>query len=637
VNVVYLVFLGLAWVAIECFIGGTRLIYSLPAYGILAIAAILTLASFRSKRPRPDAFCIVSTLLLGAWVLGRASHSPIPYLALPDFYMMIGCLMVYLMTAFYLHGNRGQTAMIVLLWLIAAAEVWVGILQFTKPEYQSFMLFGLIRPAGSRASGMYISPNNFAGYLVTVGIISASLGIWSRWQLWARLIAFYVAIVCMLGVAISGSRGGYFATIGSLVTLAIGCMYVIRVAEPRKFWWVAAATAGGVVVIVGVAAFLMFKSGFLAHRMQTMVAKDVRIYNWEAAIDHIRVSPWVGTGAGTHLIYGRLFRRPQIQADPVHAHCDYLELLAEYGIVGGVCMLLFLTAHVRRSLRTFSNILRERFLHTGFHRSNTFAIQFGALCAIGGLAIHSLVDFDMHIPGNALIFAFLFGIVANPGDRAEPNRALDLGLMPLGKALLPLLGLFMLWNGCRLIPSEFCAEAARRALRDKQYMQCIMFAKMGLQSPDFPAPALQAGVQPDLLDRALAWTGGNPKNPNLYFYLGGANSALASAMPNRFMRIVYFEKADAAYKSGLSVFSQDESMLVRDGEVLDGLRRFAAAEEVYQKALSLDPNLGTVHEYYENHLRAEGKIEEAAADQKVRERAGWEEIDPDQKTQVLPQ
>ena len=245
-NVVYLVFLGLAWVGIECFIGGTRLIYSLPAYGLISIAAILTLASFRSKRPRPDVFCVGATLLLGGWILGRAWNSPIEYLALPDFYMMMGCLMVYLMTALYLHGNRGQVAMIAVLWAIAAVEVWVGVLQFTKPEDSGFMLFGLIRPSINRASGMYISPNNFAGYLVTVAVISASLGLWSRWKLWAKVLAFYMAVVCMLGVAISGSRGGYFATIGCLLSLATGSLYVIRVADPRKFWLVTLGATAGV-------------------------------------------------------------------------------------------------------------------------------------------------------------------------------------------------------------------------------------------------------------------------------------------------------------------------------------------------------------------------------------------------------
>ena len=611
-------------------VGGTRLLYSLPAYGIISIAALLSLASLRAKRPSADAFCILSTLLLGAWILGRAWYSPIEYLAQPDFFMMIGCLMVYLLTAQYLTGPRGQTAMIILLWVIACAEVWVGVVQFTKDP--GYMLFGLMRPPGNRASGLYISPNNFAGYLVTVAVISASLGIWSRWRVWAKVLAFYIAAACLVGVAISGSRGGYFATIGSLAALVTGSMYVIRIADPRKFVPVAIAGVCGLLAVLGLAAFLMMNSGFLQHRMQTMVVKDVRIYNWEAAIDNIRVSPWIGTGAGTHLIYGRLFRRPPIQVDPVHAHCDYLELLAEYGIAGGVCMALFLTAHIRKALRTFSEILRERMLASGFHRSNSFAIQFGALCAVAGLGIHSVVDFDMHIPGNALIFAFLFGIIANPGLKPSP-LAVNRVLTPAVRALLPVLGAFMLWHGLRLLPSEYYAEMARTSLRDHKFIPAIGYAQKGLGAGHEVGPVIESAGTPDWIARIAAKTGGNPNNPNLYFYMGEANRTLGARMPNMFLRQRYFEAAIPMFEAGLKVFPENESLLVRYAQALDGLQKHGDAEAIYQKALNLDPNLGILNGYYESHLALEGKKDEAAARAKAREQAGWKEIDPDQPSE----
>jgi O-antigen ligase len=635
VNFVYLVILALTWAGIESFIGGTRLLFSLPAYGLLSIGALLTVVSIRGKRIPPDAFCLGSTLLLGAWILIRATHSPVESLALPDFFMMIGCLMAYLITAFYLNGMLEQTILILVLWAIAAVEVLVGMIQFLKDP--TFMLFGLMRPLDAiRASGMYISPNNFAGFLVTVAVISVSLGVWSRWPVWAKLLAFYVALFCLLGVAVSGSRGGYFATIGSLLAFATGSIYAIRVADPRKFLLVALGSLGGLVAVVGLAAFLMFNSGYLAHRMQTMASKDVRLYNWEAAIDHIRLSPWVGTGSGTHLIYGRLFRRQQIQVDPVHAHCDYLELVAEYGIVGAVCMALFLIAHIRRGLRSYSEILRRRIIPSGFHHSNSFAVQLGALCAVAGLAIHSVVDFDMHIPGNALVFAFLFGVLANPGmDRRL--RFVDRRLTPGAQILLPALGAFMLWRGLPLLPSEYCAEVARGALRDHRLVDAIAYAKKGI----YPVPPLSDSPddqpKPNLLDTLLSKTGPNPKNPDLYFYMGEANRILGTRFKNPYLSRRYYTAATSAFETGLKVFPEDESMLVRYGQALDGLRNFAAAEAIYQKALALDPNLDLLHKYYADHLIAEGKKAEAEAIERERIKVGPVEVEPDQKADDLLQ
>jgi O-antigen ligase len=611
VNFVYLVLLALAWVGIQCAIGGTRLVFSLPAYALIALAAILSVASIPRKKIPPDILCIGSTLLLGGWILYRGWTSPVEYLALPDFTMMIGCLMVYLLTAFYLTETLDHSFLIAVLWIIAGAEFWVAMVQFLKEP--NFMLFGLLRPlSAGRPSGLYISPNNFAGFMDAVAILSVSLGIWSRWPAWSKILSLYIAAVCLVGAAVSGSRGGYFDAIFSLLCFAGGSLYVIRVAEPRRFLTAIICTIAALAATLGVATFLMGHSQLLTTRMQNMVAKDVRFYNWQAAIDHIRVSPMIGTGAGTHLIFGRLFRRPEIQADPVHAHCDYLELLAEYGMAGGGCMLLFLGAHIYRGFRSLSQILRRRIIPSGLHRSNAFAMQLGALCAVAGLGIHSIFDFDMHIPGNALIFAFIFGVLANPGLERRPTLV-DRRILPWAKALAPILGLYMLWRVALLYPSEYNAELSRISLRDHRLLQATQYGDEGLaRGPGFSTP-LADDQTLDPMQQWLKWSGGNPKNPNLYFYIGEANLTLGIRFRNPYLGKMYYERAAAAFQAGLKVFPQDENMLVRYAQALDGLNQHADAEEVFQRALSVDPNLGALHDLYIAHLRLAGDTDKADA------------------------
>ena len=274
VKFVYLFLVALAWVGIECFIGGTRLIYSLPAYGILSIGALLSVASIREKGTAPDALCLGSTLLLGAWILIRALRSPVEYLALPDFFMMAGCLMMYLLTVLYLTGTFERTVLIAVLWVVAALKIWVGMVQFMQDP--NFMLFGLLRPGQARASGMYISPNNFAGFLAMAAVLSISIAVWSNWRVWAKILAAYVALGCLLGVAISGSRGSYYDTIGGLLCFAIGSIYTIRAADRRKFIPLAVVMLGGVSALVALAAFLMSHSEMLTDRMQTMTYQGVR-------------------------------------------------------------------------------------------------------------------------------------------------------------------------------------------------------------------------------------------------------------------------------------------------------------------------------------------------------------------------
>ena len=80
-----------------------------------------------------------------------------------------------------------------------------------------------------------------------------------------------------------------------------------------------------------------------------------------------------------------------------HAHNDYLELLADTGIVGGVCGLAFIGLLFWQGLASLQS---ERGL---FAR----ALVAGSIAACLGLLLHSLVDFNLHIPSNCLIFLLL--------------------------------------------------------------------------------------------------------------------------------------------------------------------------------------------------------------------------------------
>ena len=93
-----------------------------------------------------------------------------------------------------------------------------------------------------------------------------------------------------------------------------------------------------------------------------------------------------------------------------HAHNDYAELLAELGLPGAICGIAFLWLLLQASIRALQR--------TQGHFSVAYHIA--ALVACAGLLLHSFVDFNLHIPSNALLFIIQAGLLASPPLTTDP-------------------------------------------------------------------------------------------------------------------------------------------------------------------------------------------------------------------------
>src|SRR3954464_5302572 len=116
---------------------------------------------------------------------------------------------------------------------------------------------------------------------------------------------------------------------------------------------------------------------------------------WQAAWKQVRLSPVGGTGSGTYLYYGRQFRNPALNTDPVHAHNDYFELLGEYGMIGIICAVICLETHLRRGWNAITVRVKggADFETLG---SNSMAISVGAVSAATAVLTYCLLDFSLH-------------------------------------------------------------------------------------------------------------------------------------------------------------------------------------------------------------------------------------------------
>jgi O-antigen ligase len=139
-------------------------------------------------------------------------------------------------------------------------------------------------------------------------------------------------------------------------------------------------------------------AGRAIRRFENLPSTDVtmnrRLSMTQGAARILRSHPLMGSGIGTLVVAYPQYDHVYDGKAVLHVHDDYMELLAEGGLVGGLCGLAFLILLYREA--------RKGFVSQQGHFSR--ALHAGAIVAISGLLLHSFVDFNLHIPANALLF-----------------------------------------------------------------------------------------------------------------------------------------------------------------------------------------------------------------------------------------
>jgi len=225
-----------------------------------------------------------------------------------------------------------------------------------------------------------------------------------------------VVLIPVVSVLLSGSRGGLIS-LAVEVLLAAVLIFLRGPARARKI----TAVLGSSALIAAALLFVWMAPRQSLERLETVVdithSPEVGLAErWVASRDSLRIlrdHPWVGAGLGS---FETVFPRYQTLPGDLtwdHAHNDYAEALAETGAAGGALILFALGLFFWLA---FGN-LRERLKHRAGW------IQFGAALGCCGLLVHSLADFNLHIPANAAWFAGCAALATSPGSFLHSAKA----------------------------------------------------------------------------------------------------------------------------------------------------------------------------------------------------------------------
>ena len=208
---------------------------------------------------------------------------------------------------------------------------------------------------------------------------------------WPLILASVIIATALLG---SHSRGGLFSAIAGILALLATAAWS-RSIKPAH------VLASGIAVGVAGMAILVVSGGDTNARMErlTLAAED-RDEVFALTVRAIGDAPWTGTGYGTFESVFRVYRDDTIRGTGVwdKAHNTYLESALELGIPGAACLTL---AVAGLAVLCFVGARRRK-------RNAIFPV-IGVAVTVQ-VAVNSLYDFSLQIPGVAMTYAAIMGV-----------------------------------------------------------------------------------------------------------------------------------------------------------------------------------------------------------------------------------
>jgi O-antigen ligase len=299
---------------------------------------------------------------------------------------------------------------------------------------------------GTSPFGSFVNHNNFAGYMEMLFPIPVGLIITHAIRAETRIFYGFAAALMAVAIMASLSRGGMISlACGGILMLVLGPMAgpkhaSTRVGEKPKRKDKAPRgvningrplsflKAGLVVICISSAiavGTIWMGSDTVGTRLTGPQAANgeseqetfytSRGWIWRDTARMIKAKPITGVGLGAFATAYPIYSRSDGTVEVDRAHNDYLQILAECGLLGGVIALWFILLMGRAVMRGIAS--PDRLLS---------GLALGAGAGIFSLLVHSIFDFNLQLPSNALLFLLLSAQVSLIGAgliRAEKKQS----------------------------------------------------------------------------------------------------------------------------------------------------------------------------------------------------------------------
>ncbi len=375
---------------------------------------------------------LVQLLPLGGGVSGELLSVPVSRSLSLDPYatqFFVTRLVVYLVffaaCLTFINNERRLKKVVLLVIIFGAVMAFVGILQrLGNPDG----IYGLRKTPQSIPFGPFVNQHHFAAFMQMTTGLALALLFGKTTGRDKKLLLVIPVIIMGVATVLTSSRGGLLGFVSVLAfVLLVNFFSRERSGENRlkdesgggqRKVVLAVAGITLILVIFGVVLFLGGNESLFRGIGVSNADADIssgRAHYWPIAIKIFLEHPILGAGFDA---FGVAFPKYDTWNGFLRveqAHNDYLQTLADAGLVGFVCIAAFIYLLFKKGLGVLTSV------GSSFRRNAAI----GALAGCFGILIHSFFDFPLRTPSNAFFFLLLAAIATvaiKTSDDAEPSR-----------------------------------------------------------------------------------------------------------------------------------------------------------------------------------------------------------------------
>jgi len=386
-----------AWLKKEFWFSFSKL--QLPLLGLILIG-LIQLLPLRSSNVSSDLLSISAS----------SSLSLDPFLTQIAVVHLIIYFIFFAAALTFINIQNRLRKIVVAIVIFGALMAFFGILQRLAGVEG---IYGLRPTPQAIPFSSYVNQHHFAAFLeMTIGL-TLGLLFGKATNKDKRFLLVIAAVLMGIAIVLTSSRGGMLSLFGVLAFVITANLLKNQKDENKSstenrqnFRRNFTLIAGGLTLVLGLfgAVILLGGDASLLRGVGLTTTQDLssgRTHFWYVALQVFVNNPILGVGLDA---FGTAFTRFDTWNGTFRveqAHNDYLQILADAGILGFVCVASFIYLLFKNSLHAVGDALNR------FRRNAAI----GALAGCFGVLIHSFFDFPLRTPANALFF-LVFAVLA---------------------------------------------------------------------------------------------------------------------------------------------------------------------------------------------------------------------------------